>query len=261
MATNPLDLSGRLIVISGGLGALGCAIVERLAEYGAAIAVNDIVDRDVAGQRLTLTDRVRYFPADVADLDAAERLLADCAAAFGRVPDAVCCHAGIVDAHPVHEYPLEDFDAIVRTNLRAAYVLARSAARTWLRHEQVGQLVFTSSWVQDVPWPDIAPYSATKAALRSLTRSFARELAPQGIRANAIAPGIVAAGMAKHQWDTQPDYRARASKAIPLGYLQPLSSVADAFLFLLSPLADYMTGSTLLVDGGCSLYPMDESAG
>ncbi|MSP14049.1 MAG: SDR family oxidoreductase [Chloroflexi bacterium] len=73
----------------------------------------------------------------------------------------------------------------------------------------------------------------------------------------AIAPGIVAVGMAKRQWDHEPPYRARAEKAIPQGYLQPAASVAQAFLFLCSAMADYMTGSVLLVDGGCSLYPMD----
>ena len=89
-------------------------------------------------------------------------------------------------------------------------------------------------------------------------RGFARELATDGVRANAIAPGIVGVGMAKRQWDTDPSYRARAQKAIPLGYMQPPESVANAFLFLCSDLASYMTGSVLLVDGGCSLYPMDE---
>jgi NAD(P)-dependent dehydrogenase (short-subunit alcohol dehydrogenase family) len=120
-----------------------------------------------------------------------------------------------------------------------------------------GHLIFTTSWVATTPWPEIAPYSASKAAMNQLMRSFARELAPQGIRANCIAPGIVAAGMAKRQWDTDPAYHARASKAIPLGFMQPLESVVNGFLFLCSPAADYMTGSVLLMDGGCSLYPMD----
>jgi NAD(P)-dependent dehydrogenase (short-subunit alcohol dehydrogenase family) len=88
-------------------------------------------------------------------------------------------------------------------------------------------------------------------------RSFARELADKGIRANAVAPGIVAAGMAQKQWDTEPDYRARAEKAIPLGHMQPLESVANGFVFICSEAANYMTGSVLLMDGGCSLYPMD----
>ncbi|MEP7358204.1 MAG: SDR family oxidoreductase, partial [Anaerolineales bacterium] len=124
-----------------------------------------------------------------------------------------------------------------------------------------GHLIFTTSWVQDVPWPEITPYSSSKAAMRALMRGFARELAPHNIRANAIAPGIVAAGLAQRQWDTDPSYRARAQKAIPLGFMQPPESVANAFLFLCSGMASYMTGSVLLVDGGCSLYPMDEAEG
>jgi NAD(P)-dependent dehydrogenase (short-subunit alcohol dehydrogenase family) len=113
------------------------------------------------------------------------------------------------------------------------------------------------AWVQDVPWPEITPYTISKSALKATMRGFARELAPRGIRANAIAPGIVAVGMAKRQWDTDPEYRARAERAIPLGHMQPPESVAHAFLFLCSEMASYMTGSVLLVDGGCSLYPMD----
>ena len=93
--------------------------------------------------------------------------------------------------------------------------------------------------------------------MKQLSRTFARELADKGIRANAMAPGIVGVGLAKIQWDTDPSYKARAQKAVPLGVLQTPESVADAFLFLCSPAADYMTGSVLVVDGGCSLYPMD----
>lgn len=88
-------------------------------------------------------------------------------------------------------------------------------------------------------------------------RGMARELATARIRVNAVAPGIVNVGLAKHQWDTEPDYRKRAEKVIPLGQLQSAVSVADALLFLCSEASDYMTGATLLVDGGCSLYPMD----
>lgn len=79
----------------------------------------------------------------------------------------------------------------------------------------------------------------------------------KGIRVNSIALGIVAVGTAKRQWDTESDYRHRAEKAIPLGFMQPPESVADAFMFLCSHASDYMTGATLLVDGGCSLHPTD----
>lgn len=142
-------------------------------------------------------------------------------------------------------------------NARSSFLTAQEAARRWTARGKPGHLIFTTSWVQDVPWPEITPYCASKAAVKAMMRGFAREFASKGIRANAIAPGIVGVGMAKKQWDTDPSYRARAQKAIPLGAMQSPESVAHAFLFLCSKMADYMTGSVLLVDGGCSLYPMD----
>jgi NAD(P)-dependent dehydrogenase (short-subunit alcohol dehydrogenase family) len=148
------------------------------------------------------------------------------------------------------------FDAINSVNVRGSFLVGREAARQWRLTDSPGQLIFTSSWVQGVSWPETAPYSASKAAVQSLARSFARELAPFGIRSNVVAPGIVRVGMAKRQWDSDPAYRARAERAVPMGYLQTPESVADAFLFMCSSLSRYMTGATLVVDGGCSLYPM-----
>jgi NAD(P)-dependent dehydrogenase (short-subunit alcohol dehydrogenase family) len=155
------------------------------------------------------------------------------------------------------EVDVDEWDKVMAVNLRAAMLLAQASARQMLAKGTKGQIIFTSSWVSETPWPEIGPYHTSKAGMNQLMRGFARELAESGIRANAVAPGIVGAGMAKHQWDTDPDYRARAQRAVPLGYLQPVETVADAFLFLCSSAASYMTGSVLFVDGGCSLYPMD----
>lgn len=165
----------------------------------------------------------------------------------------VCCHAGVAGEYPVADFPLDAFDEIFRVNVRAAFVLAGHAARLWRDRGTPGHLIFTSSWVAGRPWPGIAPYAASKAAMESLMRSFAAELAPAGIRANAVAPGIVAAGMAQHQWDTSPEYRALATSAIAAGRLQEPASVAAAVATLCSPDLAYMTGSVLTIDGGCSL--------
>lgn len=256
MKSDPLDLSDRLVLLSGGAGALGAAISATLTEHAADVVIADIaVDDCIDVSRPGHLD-VKADCAEPADVD---RVFDLCEEAFGRLPDTVALHAGTVTSHPVDQFPVADFDSLFRSNVRSSFVLAQAISQRWIATDLPGSLIFTTSWVQDVPWPGIAPYSASKAAIRSLMRSFARELAPHGIRANALAPGIVGAGLAQRQWDTEPDYRARASKAIPIGYLQPTQSVADAFLFLASPLAAYMTGSTLLVDGGCSLYPMDEA--
>ncbi len=252
-----LNLTGKTILITGGCGAIGQVVVRTLAEHGAAVAVNDILPEDDARRKLAgMGPTVTYFPADVTQSDAVETVFDQVERALG-LPDIVCCHAGMVAAHPVARYPLHEFDALLALNVRSAFIVAQAAARRWIERRASGHLIFTTSWVQDVPWPEITPYSISKAGLRAMMRGMARELAPQGIRANAIAPGIVAVGLAKRQWDTDPNYRTRAEKAIPLGYMQPPETVAHTFLFLCSDMSSYMTGSVLLVDGGCSLYPMD----
>jgi NAD(P)-dependent dehydrogenase (short-subunit alcohol dehydrogenase family) len=257
---NLLDLHDRIILITGGAGAIGRVIIKTLVDHGATVAVNDIVDPAQADQVLAAAGatgtHVHYFQADATDPLAVNGLFDRVTAQCG-LPNVVCCHAGTVHPAPVEQVTFEEFDRQMNINVRSAFVVAQAAAQRWIAASQPGHLIFTASWVMDVPWPEITPYTASKAAMKQLARGFARELAPRQIRANIVAPGIVAVGLAKHQWDTDPSYRARAQKAIPLGYMQPPETVAHAFLFLCSPLADYMTGSVLLVDGGCSLYPMD----
>ncbi|MEM7736970.1 MAG: SDR family NAD(P)-dependent oxidoreductase [Deinococcota bacterium] len=255
-----LQLDGKRILLTGGCGALGQYIVKTLSDHGAHVLVNDIVTDDKAQQGFEAhnvnLDNVDYYRADITQENAVDELITSFS--DDDVPDTVCCHAGMSLATPIEEYPVTQFDALFNLNLRAAFLVARAVTKRWLARNQKGHLIFTSSWVQDVPWPHITPYNASKAALKTLMRGFARELAPKGIRANAIAPGIVNVGMAKKQYETEPDYRKRANKAVPLGYLQPPESVANTFLFLCSDMANYMTGSVLLVDGGASLYPLDE---
>jgi NAD(P)-dependent dehydrogenase (short-subunit alcohol dehydrogenase family) len=253
-------LSDRHIVISGGCGAIGVGIVQALAAHGANVTVNDILAPAEAEARLREAgipgDHVCYVRGDLTQAAEVEALVQAARARFGPIHTALC-HVGMVAVGPLLEFAEAEWDRTMAVNVKTAFLLGRAAARAMLEDGVAGQLVFTTSWVADVPWPEIGAYNASKAAMKQLMRSFARELADKGIRANAVAPGIVSVGMAKRQWDTDPSYRARAQKAIPLGKMQPLESVANAFLFLCSPASDYMTGSVLLVDGGCSLYPMD----
>lgn len=253
-------LSGQHIVISGGCGAIGIGVVKKLTEHGARMTVNDIIAPDEAERCMHKAGIdlacVTYVQGDLTQSASVVRLIDAAHARFGPIHTALC-HVGVVISGPLIDYAESDWDQTMSVNVRATFLLAQAAARSMIQNSVAGQLIFTSSWVAETPWPDIGPYNTSKAAMNQLMRSFARELAAKHIRANAIAPGIVGVGMAKRQWDTEPDYQARASKAIPLGFMQSLESVANGFLFLCSPAADYMTGSVLVIDGGCSLYPMD----
>ncbi len=255
-------LAGRHIVISGGCGAIGLGIIKKLMAHGANVTVNDILSDQQATDRLSQNgidiSKTNYVKADLTDTNETDILVDTARERFGPIHVALC-HIGMVIPKPLLDYTAEEWDETMAVNVRTAFLLGSAASRSMLEDGIKGHLIFTTSWVADVPWPEIGPYNASKAAMKQLMRSFARELADKGIRANAVAPGIVSVGLAKQQWDTDPTYRARAQKAIPLGVMQPLDSVADAFLFLCSTAADYMTGTVLLVDGGCSLYPMDDA--
>jgi NAD(P)-dependent dehydrogenase (short-subunit alcohol dehydrogenase family) len=253
-------LQGKVILITGGMGAIGKVVVHKLLAHSGSVVVNDIVAEHEAQEWMQATccpaDRCVYINADVTTAAGAQALVDKAIQSFGGI-DIALCHAGMTKSCSILDYAEEDWDRVLRVNLRSAFVVAQAAARAMVARKTKGKIIFTSSWVQDTPWPDITPYSVTKSGVKMLMRGMARELAAKGIRVNSIAPGIVGVGMAKRQWDTEPDYRRRAEKAIPLGFMQPPESVADAFIFLCSHASDYMTGATLMVDGGCSLYPMD----
>jgi NAD(P)-dependent dehydrogenase (short-subunit alcohol dehydrogenase family) len=246
---------GRRVLITGGAGAIGSVAARALADAGAHIVVNDLLDPEVARERLA-DDRIEYVQGDAGAHDGASTIQREVEAIFG-IPTDVILLAGMVRPGGLLEQTGADALETFQTNVVNAMLTSQTAVSRWKQTSSPGNLVFISSWVQDVSWPGIAPYSASKAAMRSMARSFAREFAVDGIRSNVLAPGIVGTGMALKQWDEEPDYRRRAQRAVPLGQLQTPESVADALVFLCSPMSAYMTGSTLLVDGGASLYPLD----
>ena len=253
-------LEEKTILITGGLGAIGRVVVSTLLDHAATVAVNDIAEpaaaAEISEQSAWPANRCAYFNGDVTLPRTAEDLVAATIKTFGRI-DVALVHAGIVRSGPILECDPREWRQVLDVNLTGAFLVAQSAARAMIDAGTRGKIIFTSSWVQDVPWPGITPYTASKSGMKALMRGMARELAPHGIRVNALAPGIVGAGMAQRQWETDADYRRRAERAVPLGHLQSPESVAEAMVFLCSDASDYMTGTTLLVDGGCSLYPMD----
>ena len=244
------------VAITGGAGDIGQAIAAELLRHGARVTLIDQKPRADVAELLARLGGVDYINADVRDhLAVAEAL------STVEPLDVAIGNAGIVASAPFLEITPEQWSSQIDVNLTGCFNFGQAAARLMVERERPGRIVLTSSWVQNVPWPEICAYSVSKAGIGMLTRCMAAELAPHGILVNAVAPGIVAAGMARKQLETEPQYAARASRAIPLGRFQQPAEVARVVAVLCSDAGSYMTGSVLLADGGCSLQTIiDEPA-
>ena len=250
------DLEGLAIAVTGGAGDIGSAMGEELARRGAAVTLIDRlspIDAADSLERVAAGGIASYRQADVTDREQIDAVLA----AIDPL-DIAIGNAGIVDSAPFLEVTSEQWEAHLDINLTGCFNVGQSAARLMVERKRPGRIIFTGSWVGEVPWPDISAYSVSKAGVRMLARTMARELAPEGIRVNVVAPGIVRAGLAKRQLETDPVYARRVGVVIPLGELGTALQIAQATAFLCSAESSYMTGSVLLVDGGCSLFQFEE---
>jgi NAD(P)-dependent dehydrogenase (short-subunit alcohol dehydrogenase family) len=252
-------IAGKNIAISGGAGDIGSAMAAELTKHGGNVTLIDRKSRDEAGpwiERAGANGPVRYVQADVTDRAAIDAALAG----IGSLDIAIANQA-VGRGIPFLELTREQWQEHLDINLTGCFNVAQAAARLMVARGQGGRILFTGSWVQEIPWPEISAYSTTKAGVRMLARSMARELAAHKILVNVIAPGIVYAGLAKHQMETEPQYLRRIQHVIPLGRPQQAEEVAQATAFLCSAAASYITGSVLLADGGCSLFQFDEGEG
>jgi NAD(P)-dependent dehydrogenase (short-subunit alcohol dehydrogenase family) len=254
-STSP-QLEGLGIAVTGAAGDLGGAMSIELARRGADVTMIDRLAEDEARPRIeavAAAGRCTYRQADVTDRAAVDDALA------GVDPlDVAIGNAGIVEPAPFLEVTHEQWQAQIDINLSGCFNVGQAAAKVMVARDRPGLILFTGSWVGEIPWPEISAYCVSKAGVRMLARSMARELAPHRIRVNVIAPGIVFAGMARRQYETDPAYARRASGVVPLGELGTPEQVARATAFLCSSEAEYMTGSVLLVDGGASLFQFEE---
>lgn len=255
-----------LILVTGGLGDIGAAIVRKFAANGWNVAVNDLLPPVEGIARLRemcaeapggpSPETAGYFRADNTDRAAVEGMFAAIVQVLG-VPDVVAVNAAIVEPAPFLEMSPETWSRHIDVNLTGAFHVAQTAARA-MRTQGRGTILFTGSWVQDVPSRNIGAYCVTKAGLKMLARQMALELAADGIRVNVVAPGIVDAGLSGQLFRSgQADPRP-FERAIPLHALQTAAQVADAFWLLTRPEAAYITGATFLCDGGMSLFNWQE---
>ncbi len=240
----------KAIVVGGGYG-MGRATARILAKAGAAIAIVDVDADRSAAEAATLTaegHRAIALTADVTQPDHAVRVVAEAEQGLGGL-DVLVNIVGRNTWVPVLDMDPETLETVLSRNLRHHVYLGQAFARTLRAAGHGGQIVMVSSVSGLQASPNHAAYGASKAALISLTKSMAAEWGPLGIRVNSIAPGTTRTD--RNQWN--PEIEARAAQTVPLGRVGDQTEIAKAALFLASDLASYVTGQTLVVDGGATM--------
>lgn len=249
-------LDNQVALVTGAAGDLGSAMALHLAKAGADIVMWDMKSESDAQDKIDIV-RAEGTTVSYTQIDVRDRQAVDTAIASLDKIDIVCSNAGIVEAQPFLEISQENWQNHLDINLTGCFNVCQSAARKMVANSTPGRIILTSSWVAEIPWMEITPYTVSKAGVNMLTKQMARELASYGIRVNAIAPGIVQAGLAGRQLREEPQYAARVAKVIPLGEPGTPQEIAEAVVYLASPQTAYMTGTILTLDGGCSLFQFD----
>lgn len=238
----------RVAVVTGGGSGIGAAIVDRLASSGAVVAVVDL-DEVAANQVVDRLGgrRAAAFVCDVSSGDDTRRAVADVVAEFGRV-DYLVNNAGILTRRDFLDLPEDEWDRVLDVNLKGQYLVGQAVARALTEQGHQGAIVNISSTAAEIV-VSRAHYVASKGGVRQLTKVMAAELGPRGIRVNAVAPGTILTPMNADRLSNIEVMRTEKDR-IPLGRVGTPPEVAAAVEFLLSDDASYITGTTLVVDGG-----------
>ncbi|MGQ0574474.1 MAG: glucose 1-dehydrogenase [Pseudonocardia sp.] len=265
-------LQGKKALVTGGSSGIGQAIAVRLGEEGVDVAINYVGRAEGA---LATRERIEHgvqmcmkqlsqagshpilVAADVSDAGAVERMFAEVTAEYGGL-DILVNNAGIQIAQDTDALDVADFDRVLAVNLRGAFLCAQQAIRGWLADARAGCLVNVSSVHQVIPKPRFVGYSVSKGGMQNLTHTLALEYAARGIRVNGLGPGATVTPI-NRSWIEDPVKRAAVETHIPMRRAGGAEEMAAAVAFLCSDEAAYITGQTLFVDGGLTLYPSFET--
>ena len=243
------NLEGKIALVTGGGRGIGRAICLELAARGATIIVNynssAAAAADVVAQIEKAGGAAQCVQADVSDTDQVTAMFKAIVSDFGTI-DILVNNAGMTRDNVIMMMKPDDFDAVIETNLRSCWLCCKMAARTMMRRRS-GSIINITSVVGIAGNGGQTNYAASKAGIIGLTKSLAKEVAARGIRVNAVAPGFVETDMTA---DLSDEIREKAIDAIPLGRIGAAQDIAKAVVFLASNDADYITGQTLVVDGG-----------
>jgi NAD(P)-dependent dehydrogenase (short-subunit alcohol dehydrogenase family) len=240
-----LSMQGKAGIVTGATGGIGGAIASSLGESGARVMLTGRSD-DLKPIAVDLD--AEFCAADLASDGAADDVVAQTLETFGKL-DFVVNVAGVQSRGAVVDFLDEEWEKLYAVNLRAVFRMSRAAARQMLEQDTGGSILNISSTSATVGVPGIVPYGTLKGGVTSFTRGLAIELAPHGVRVNAIAPGYVRTAMTGALLEDEQQL-ARVHSRIPLGRVADPEEIASAAVFLLSPAASYITGEVLNVDGG-----------
>jgi glucose 1-dehydrogenase len=257
-------LQDQTALVTGASSGIGQAIAYSMAAAGAKVVVNyvsrrqdaDRIVRDIreqGGQALALQ-------ADVSDEQQVMAMFRDTVSQFGTV-DILVSNAGIQEDIGIAEMSLGQWQKVLAVNLTGCFLCAREAVREFRRRgpaparsRAMGKIIFMSSVHEVIPWAGRVNYAASKGGVMLLMKSLAQELAPEKVRVNSIGPGAIRTPINKQDWET-PEAEAGLLKQIPYGRVGEPEDVAAVAVWLASDQADYVTGTTIFVDGGMLLYP------
>jgi glucose 1-dehydrogenase len=252
------------VLVTGGTSGIGQAIAVRFAEYGANVAINYLRQPDEAAdteeQVHACVNRVQQegvrdvlVQGDVSREDDVEGMVGRAVDELGGV-DVLVNNAGIQVSRHSHELSSGDFDKVLAVNLRGAFLCAREAIRHFLAEGKPGVIINVSSVHQVIPKPDYLGYSVSKGGMQNLTRTLALEYAARGVRVNGVGPGATVTPI-NRAWVDDPVKREQVESHIPMRRAGTADEMGAVACFLASDDAAYITGQTIFVDGGLTLFP------
>lgn len=251
-------LEGRRALITGASSGIGKATALRFGQEGASVCVNyysdkEKADADAVVQAIDPSGKRAFSSrADVGDEADVVRMVGEVKERFGGL-DVLVNNAGIEKQHPLLEMTIDDWNRVIGTNLTGAFLCMREAGRL-MTAQKSGVVVNMSSVHEFIPWPGFAHYCASKGGMKLLMQTVAREWAPLGVRVLDIAPGAIATPINDFVLD-DPEAKHQVEEEIPIGRFGQPEEIAAAVAWAASDQASYVTGTTVVVDGGMSTYP------
>ena len=247
-----MKLDGKVALVTGAGQGIGQSIAVRLAEEGADVIIDDRVADERTAATLELVKatgrRGMVIGADLSDTAATKRMIVDGVREMGRI-DILVNNAGVERNAAFWDVTEKDYDFVMNINLRGTFFATQAFVQHLLETKRPGKIINISSVHEELPFPNFASYSASKGALKMLMRNLSVELAPHGITVNNIAPGAIETPINAKLLNS-PEMMKALLVNISLNRLGKPKDVAGVAAFLASADADYMTGSTVLVDGG-----------